>query len=217
MQKPNMLLESDVQDELDWDPQVDDSRIVVHANDGRVTLSGAVPSYLEMLRAVEDVHTVGGVTGVDNELLVGRAGEAIDDGAIAMACAAALDADKLVPKGAVHVEVRDGYVTLTGEVRRHYQREAARFAVSRVDGVLGVNDNITLSSDPIPSDVADRIRKAFQRNAMIDESAIMVSNTGHTIQLDGTVGSLTARDEAEQTAWDAPGVQDVVDNVQVVP
>jgi osmotically-inducible protein OsmY len=217
MQKPNMLLESDVQDELDWDPQVDDSRIVVHANDGRVTLSGAVPSYLEMLRAVEDVHTVGGVTGVDNELLVGRAGEAIDDGAIAMACAAALDADKLVPKGAVHVEVRDGYVTLTGEVRRHYQREAARFAVSRVDGVLGVNDNITLSSDPIPSDVADRIRKALQRNAMIDESAIMVSNTGHTIQLDGTVGSLTARDEAEQTAWDAPGVQDVVDNVQVVP
>jgi hypothetical protein len=31
MHKPNMLLESDVREELDWDPQLDDTRIVVSA------------------------------------------------------------------------------------------------------------------------------------------------------------------------------------------
>jgi hypothetical protein len=31
MHKLNMLLASDVQEELDWDPQIDDARIVVRA------------------------------------------------------------------------------------------------------------------------------------------------------------------------------------------
>jgi hypothetical protein len=70
MHKPNLLLESDVQEELDWDPQVDRSRIVVKADDGRVTLSGSVPTYVQMLRAADDARVVGGVSEVDNGLLL---------------------------------------------------------------------------------------------------------------------------------------------------
>jgi osmotically-inducible protein OsmY len=217
MHKPNMLLESDVQDELDWDPQVDDTRIVVKGDDGRVTLSGSVPTYFQATRAADDALMVGGVTGVENQLLVGLVGAAIADADIAAACAEALDGDKLVPKGAVTADVREGYVTLTGRVRHHFQRQAAEHATSRVDGVLGIDDSIALSSDPMPSDVADRIRKAFKRNAIIDESTIEVSNTGHTIELDGTVGSWAALEAAEDTAWQAPGVTDVVDNLVVIP
>jgi osmotically-inducible protein OsmY len=217
MHKPNMLLETDVQDELDWDPQIDDTRIVVKADDGRVTLTGSVPSYYQAMRAADDTFVVGGVTGVDNQLLVGLVGDAITDAEIAAASADALDADKFVPKGAVTADVLEGYVTLTGQVRHHYQRQAAEHAVSRVDGVLGIDDSIALSSDPIPSDVADRIRNAFKRNAIIDESTIEVSNEGHTIELDGTVGSWAAFESAEDTAWEAPGVVDVVNNLIVVP
>ena len=45
MHKPNNLLEFDVNEELDWDPLVDNSRIQVKANDGCVHLTGAVPTY----------------------------------------------------------------------------------------------------------------------------------------------------------------------------
>src|SRR5262249_29342564 len=45
MHKPSKLLESDVQDQLAWDSQVDATRIVVSANDSKVTLSGSVPTY----------------------------------------------------------------------------------------------------------------------------------------------------------------------------
>jgi osmotically-inducible protein OsmY len=108
-----------------------------------------------------------------------------------------------------------GWVTLTGQVRHHYERQAAKFAVSRVDGVLGVTDDVEISSEPIPSDVADRINTAFRRNAIIDESMIDVTNSGHTIYLDGTVGSYSARAQAEDTAWDAPGVTEVVDRLVI--
>jgi len=217
MHKPNNLLERDVKEELDWDPVVDDSRIIVKASDGQITLSGAVSTYYESVTAEEDAFSVGGVTMVHNQLLVGPVGEAIADSDIAADCRIALDKDKLVPHGSVSVVVTDGWITLNGEVRRHFQRRAAEHAVRRVGGVLGVTNDIVLSSEPIPSDVADRINRAFQRNAIIDDSLIKVSSVDHTIYLDGTVGSWYAMDEAVDTAWEAPGVSDVVNRLVIVP
>jgi osmotically-inducible protein OsmY len=216
MHKPNNLLEHDVRDELDWDPILNDTRIEVKADDGRIILSGAVDTFADVELASLDAWSVGGVKDVDNELLVGLTGAAIADGDIAADCVAALDADKFVPHGAVGAEVIDGWVTLSGEVRRHYQRRAAERAVGRVSGVLGVTDQITLSDEPIPADVAERINKAFDRNAIIDGSLIEVSNVGHTIYLDGTTTSWAAMDAAVDTAWSAPGVFEVVNRLVIV-
>jgi osmotically-inducible protein OsmY len=216
MHKPNNLLEIDVKDALGWDPTLDDTRIVVDADDGRVTLSGTVPTFYDASLATDDAWTVGGVRYVDNELLIGLVGAAITDDEITAACTRALDADRFVPSGAVTAFAIDGWVTLSGQVRRHVQRQAAEHAVRRVDGVLGLSDKIEISSEPIPSDVADRIKKAFARNAIIDDSLIDVTNTGHTIYLDGAVGSYAARTQAEDTAWAAPGVTDVIDRLVII-
>jgi osmotically-inducible protein OsmY len=216
MMKPNFLLEDDVREELDWDPALDDSQILLKAHDGFVTLSGTVDTYAELLRATEDTWKVGGVTGVDNELLVGLVGEAIADAELTANCMASLDGDRFVPHGAVSATVVDGFVTLRGRVRNHIQRLAAEHAVGRVFGVLGVTNEISISSDPVPSDVADRINKAFARKAILSSSAINVSNEGDTIYLDGTTDSYAAMREAVDTAWEAPGVSDVVNHVAVV-
>lgn len=215
MHKPNNLLETDVRDQLDWDPVLDDTRIVVKADDGKVILTGAVGTYNDVELASDDAWAVGGVKELDNELMVGFTGATIADLDIEAACVTALDADRMVPQGSVTPAVLDGWVTLTGEVRNHFQRQAAVHAVGRIAGVLGVNNDITLSSRPIPSDVAERINKAFKRNAIIDDSLITVSNVGHTIYLDGTVGSWTAMDQAVDTAWSAPGVQEVVNRLKL--
>jgi osmotically-inducible protein OsmY len=217
MHKPNNLLERDVKEELDWDPTLNDSRIVVKADDGRITLSGAVDTFADVEQAALDARTVSGVKAIDNELLVGLAGVAITDAEIADKCSTALDHDRFVPMGAVHVGVSDGTVSLTGEVRHHFQRKAAEHAVGRVPGVLDVSDHITLTDEPIPSDVAERIDKAFERSAIIDGSRIQVSNMGHTIYLDGVAGSWTAMDAAEDCAWQAPGVNEVVNRLVMIP
>ncbi len=216
MHKPNHLLEFDVKDTLDWDPALDDVRIVVKADDGAVTLTGSVATYYEKVRATEDTWTVGGVKQVDNELLVGLAGEAINDVTVAAGCNDALAHDRFVPAGAVSATVDRGNVRLTGHVRRHLQRQAAEFAVSRVDGVLGIDNLIAISSEPIPGDVAERIKKAFRRNAVVGDSAIAVANDGHTVYLDGTAMSYAAMREAVDTAWAAPGVERVENRLTIV-
>jgi len=216
MRKPNNVLEKDVRDELSWDPWLDDSQITVTAEHGVVTLKGAVPTYSDLAEATDEAWSVSGVTSVDNELLVGPLGETLVDADTAARCLDALDADRFVPKGAVSVEVLDAWVTLKGHVRHHFERQAAKYAVQRVKGVRGINDNIVISGDPTPSDVADRINKALGRKAVLDDSVIQVTNTGGTIYLDGTTDSYVARQTAVDTAWAAPGVTDVIDRLAVV-
>jgi osmotically-inducible protein OsmY len=65
--------------------------------------------------------------------------------------------------------------------------------------------------------IAERIQKAFRRNAIIDDSRIEVWNDGPTIYLDGVVGSWKAKTDAVDTAWSAPGVQQVIDRTTVMP
>lgn len=217
MYKPNDILENDVMEELDWDVSLDDSQIIVKADKGQITLTGAVPTYMDLLEAADDTWAVRGVTAVNNQLLVGLAGEAIADTELATQCVAALGSDRLVPHGAVSVKVGDGWVYLNGRVRRHIQREAAKYAVAHVRGVRGLTDSIEISADPVPSDVADRINKAFARKTILTNSIIQVTNGGSTIYLDGTTDSRAAMQTAEDTAWDAPGVTEVIDRLVLIP
>jgi osmotically-inducible protein OsmY len=216
MPRPNNLVESDIREALDYDPRLNDSRIIIKAENGHVTLSGAVDTFPEVELAVRDARYATGVKAVDNQLVVGPVGDAIADRDVAASAQEALERDRVVPHGSVQVAVTDGWVTLTGEVRHHFQRRAAEHTVGRVPGVLGVTDVITLTDEPISPDVAARIEKAFKRNAIIDESTIQVTNRGHTVYLDGVVNSWDALDTALDTAWSAPGVKEVVNNLTLI-
>ena len=176
-----------------------------------------MPTYHQTVLAREDAWSVDGVSSVANELQVDPDSGILADTAIAIACASALDVDSLIPYGAVTADVSNGWVTLTGEVRYYYRRKEAESAVNRVNGVRGVTNKVEITTDPIPSDVADRIARAFRRDAIIDDSLITVTNSEHTVYLDGTTGSWYAMDEAVDTAWQAPGVTDVVNRLVVVP
>jgi osmotically-inducible protein OsmY len=163
-----------------------------------------------------DAWAVSGVTAVDNELLVGLAGAIFADRDVAADCAGAIENLRVVPHGAISAVVVDGWVTLSGEVRRHYQRQAAADAVGRVTGVVGVTDRVALTDEPVPSDVAIRIKRALDRKALIAGSRIQVSTVGRTVYLEGATSSRAALDAAVHTAWSAPGISNVVNHLAIV-
>jgi osmotically-inducible protein OsmY len=111
--------------------------------------------------------------------------------------------------------VRNGWLTLEGDVDWQYERAAAREAVGHLVGVKGITNLITLTKKPQPADIGRRIEAAFKRNAEIDARHLKVEAHENTIVLTGQVSSATELREAEEVAWSAPGVTQVDNRLTV--
>lgn len=211
-------LQQNVVDELAWRPDVNSAHIGVTADNGIITLSGYVSSYSEKWTAADAVKHVAGVRGVAEHLEVRLPGAAAgyDDDEIAKRALNSLAWDTMIPSKGIQVTVENGIVTLSGQVPWQFQRTGAEDDVRKLLGVLGVVNNITLRDQPLPSDLKSRIESALNRSADLDAKSIRVNVSGATVTLDGTVDSWTARDLAEDAAWAAPGVREVLDNLSVV-
>jgi len=212
-------LQHDVQEELEWEPSLDASRIGVAAiQPGVVTLTGTVATYVEKVSAERAAKRVAGVRAVANDIEVRPIGSMKrTDTDIAQAVLRALEWDIAVPHEKIKARVNDGWVILDGEVALQFQRAAAENAVRRLSGVRGVTNQILLEVRPSvqPTEVKGRIEAAFRRSAEIDARGIQVDAKDSMITLRGKVRTWAERDEAEQAAWAAPGVLAVRDELIV--
>jgi osmotically-inducible protein OsmY len=117
----------------------------------------------------------------------------------------------------IKIVVKNGWVTLEGQVEWQYQRQTAENAVRRIKGVKGVSNLIQLTPRAQPDEIKRKIQEAFKRSAEVDANRIMVETNGGEVILKGTVRSWIEREEAERVAWSAPGVTKVVDQIIVSP
>jgi osmotically-inducible protein OsmY len=211
-------LQENVQEALDWEPSVETEDIGVTVEKGVVTLRGDVKSYAEKTGAERVALRVYGVKAVANDLNV-RIGSALTrtDSDIALAAVNALKWNSQVPAGKITVTVRQGWVTLKGEVDWNYQRDTAARVVRELLGVIGVENGITVKPRVSVADVESKIEAALKRSAEIDARRINVGVTDGKVVLSGNVRSWAEREEARRAAWAAPGVRDVDDRISVVP
>lgn len=203
--------------ELDWDPSVPAGQIGVTANGGVVTLTGHAGSYAAKYAAERAAARVDGVKAIAEELEVQLEDRfKRGDEAIAGAIVERFSWDTMVPKDAVKAQVEDGWVSLRGEVRWHFEEEAAENAVRTLAGVTGVINHVTVTPRVDVVDVGNDIRTALHRSWFFDGDTIKVSVDGGTVRLTGSVDSLHDRRVAEKTAWAAPGAVKVENMLEVV-
>jgi osmotically-inducible protein OsmY len=209
-------IKRDVENELQWDPDVDPTDIAVAVKDGVVTLTGFVRSFGQKYAAERAAKRVAGVVAIANDLEVRLPGEderpdpdIAREAALAIRNRLPLAADRIRPV------VKNGWITLEGEVEWNYQREAAESAVRWLKGVKGVINAIKVKPSVAPDDIKRKIEEAFMRSAQLDANRITVETHGSEVVLKGTVRSWAERLEAERAAWAAPGVTKVDNRITI--
>ena len=213
----DLQLRKDVLDELEFEPRVNAASIGVAVERGAVTLTGHVSTYPEKLAAVKAVRRVKGVRAIADEIEVRFLGDrkAIPDDEIARCAMDIVGWDTLLPSGAIQIIVRDGWITLTGNVEwYYYQLKAAEEDVRKLPGVRGVTNNIAIAPRVEAQDVKRKIEDALKRHAEVGAKGISITvQDGDKVLLEGKVQNWDERSAVENAAWSIPGVKRVEDRL----
>ena len=205
-------IKNNVLAELKYEPSVKATDIGVLVNDGTLTLNGFVTSYWEKWGAVSAAKRVAGVKAIADDIEVRLPSSTHhSDGDIAAAAASQMEWATTIPEKTIDITVREGFITLKGEVEWWFQKDAAERAVQTLMGVKGVSNLITIKPKLTASGIEKSITSAFERSALLDSGNIEVEVSGGEVTLSGEVRNQAERQQAERIAWRAPGVS-MVDN-----
>ena len=137
-------VEDDVRAEIASDPRIPyPAEISVGVVDGIATLRGTVGSFAQQHAAVADARRTSGVEYVDDllqERLLDR--DRREDAEIRGAALQRLMWDPELRPDFLDVQVKDGWVTLKGDVDHQFQSDNVFDHVATLSGVTGITNHI---------------------------------------------------------------------------
>jgi osmotically-inducible protein OsmY len=222
-------IRSDVITALAMDPAADAYEIDVSVKDGVVTLTGSVNSWAERQLAEHMAMGVDGIVEIDNQIAVDE-DVVRTDAEIQPEIERRLEVDALVDAGLIDVSVSGGEVTLSRFVGSAAEKTRARMD-AWVAGVRSVDadglkvkwwarDEMRRSTEYIwasDDEIKGAIEDAFIYDPRILSFRPEIKVEGGMVTLRGTVGSLSAKRAAEETARNTTGVWRVTNLIRVRP
>lgn len=216
--RPDHEIRQEVQEEIDWDPQLGGCDIAIAVREGVVTLAGFVHNFGDRAQAEADAKRVQGVVGIANDIevrlpLIGRK----PDPEIAREIAARLSSELPASACQVRLRVADGRVTLEGDVQWPYERQRAEDVARQTTGVRSVRNVLSVTLPILPLEIKRKIEAAFRLDAEIGADGIQVETADDgAVVLTGSVRSVSEREQAERAAWSTPGVRRVENRLEVL-
>ena len=227
--RPDADVTADIQHALAADAATHGIAITVTTTSGRVTVSGAVPSWSAGSLVREHATRVRGVKSVAAELRVDDPFPRTD-AEVAEDVRSRLTDDVWLDGTPIDVDVAGGVVTLHGIVASVAQRERAAAdawmdAVTKVDPSAIVVDwarhdalrTVRAQTDRSDAEIDMAVRDALARDSRLSGLPPEVSVTGGIVELTGFLDDIAAKASAEADARDILGVVDVEDHTVAVP
>ena len=205
--------------ELARDTRIDASKTEVLVENGRVTLSGEVPTLLGKSAATEDALSILGVTEVDNLMGVNYPATFTvpTDAEIKQNILSKLVASPDLDVLDLDVTVDAGVVTVKGTVDAYWKKTFVEDLVTFEAGVTFIENHVVVvpTDDVIDKVIAEDIVASLEERALVDADDIDVSVSDGEVELTGSVPNWAARQTAANAALYTAGIK-MLDNNLVI-
>ena len=123
------------------------------------------------------------------------------------------------PRGEIEIDVKKGVVILNGRVPGLASKRLAGVLAWWVPGSRDVVNGIAVEppEEDAPIRIEEAVRIALDKDPFVDASQVRAGVRNRTVRLTGAVRSREARDAAEWDAWYVFGVDDVINELEVMP
>ena len=185
-----------VENELQAQRGMPAGKINVDVKDGVVSLTGTVGSFVQVQRATQRAELVRGVSSVINQLEVAADGS--PDWDIRSSVVEALRDDPATASQIPDVVVKDGVVTVRGQVDSWARRDLVKQVAGAVRGVRGLHDELAVAEGSPISDeeLSAEVRERLHDDVRIADDHLDVQvKHGHVV-ITGTVTSAAERTRA---------------------
>ena len=120
--------------------------------------------------------------------------------------------------GEIEIEVEGGVVTLNGSVPSLASKRLAGVLAWWVPGSRDVINGLVVEppEEDAPIQIEEAVRIALEKDPFVDASQIRVGVRHRTVRLTGAVHSPEASDAAEWDAWYVFGVDDVINEIEII-
>lgn len=121
-------------------------------------------------------------------------------------------------RGEIEFEVKKGVVILNGRVPGLASKRLAGVLAWWVPGSRDVINGIAVEppEEDAPIQIEEAVRIALDKDPFVDASQVRVGARHRTVRLTGSLHSSEARDAAEWDAWYVFGVDDVINEIEIV-
>jgi osmotically-inducible protein OsmY len=212
-------IKKNVVDQLYWDHRVDAADVQVEVSEGKVTLTGTVPTFTALNAATADAWEIADVKGVSNLLAVRfpSTSTVLTDREIENRIRATLAWNSNVQSEGIDVSVTGGVVKLEGTVDTYWRKWKAESLVSDLMGVRGIESRLAVvpSGSFLDKDIAERIGAALERSQYVDAEDVTVKVEHGKVRLTGSAPTYYARGRAYDAAANISGVTDVDNDIVV--
>ncbi len=214
--RPDEAVRESVTDAFVYDPRVNSFNIETDVTNGLVTLTGEVDNLKAKKATAADARNTSGVWRVINRIKV-RPDELPDDLALGQDVREALKWDPVVDRFDISVVVRNAKVYLGGEVDSYYEREHAADVVSRVNGVVDIENNLAVQPETVAADdpaIEQNIDRELFWSTLVDSGDVDAEVDNGTATLTGEVDTLQEMRAAVSNAFQG-GARSVASRIDV--
>ncbi|RPJ80193.1 MAG: BON domain-containing protein, partial [Acidobacteria bacterium] len=206
------------------------SDVNVDTTDGIVTLQGRVPSQESRRIAEQIARDTSGVKQVRNELAVSseggkpnqdvaQLGTRVSDLELRTRLEDTYEKEDSLKDDRIKTDVRDGVVSLEGEVDSSQEKQTAESRARDIGDVKDVRNHLRIrgreDGEQPRDELAKRVEFELYQSRAFDLTPIQVSSNQGVVILDGRVRSEAEKLLASKLAKDVDGVKSVRNNLSV--